>query len=365
MKKAGLIAGLVTFLVCAAPAAAKKGDLIVAAYADNALVRVDPSNGAVSEIYGGDETDSISYVTLEPNGNAVVTDENGGGVWRIDLGNGGISELAPGQFTSPYGIDRAPDGSLHVADYNTGLLSRIDKAGGLSTIAADGDGVLTDSTYGIDVLTNRNSLVSQTSDPEGVVQVTPGGATSLFISHPELSSPQDVSRVANGDVYVLDGDGGDLFRFNAKTGQTSLVVPDAGDGSSYSLAPAPDGTVYVSSFDGLINRVDPKTDEVEEILPESELESIVGMELEPPKCKGKTATIVGSTKKDKLKGSKFKDVIHTLGGNDKVNAKGGNDIVCGGKGKDKLKGGKGKDKLLGQAGKDKLDGGPGKDSEQQ
>jgi uncharacterized delta-60 repeat protein len=96
-------------------------------------------------------------------------------------------------------------------------------------------------------------------------------------------------------------------------------------------------------------------------------------------CAGRNATIVGTGKADKLKGTKKADVIAGLGGNDKINALAGNDIVCGGDGKDTIdlgkgrdegrgeggadtiKGGPGKDKLLGAAGRDKLLGGPGPD----
>jgi len=82
----------------------------------------------------------------------------------------------------------------------------------------------------------------------------------------------------------------------------------------------------------------------------------------PATCKGKQATIVGTTGNDVRKGTARKDVIAALGGNDKVSGLAGDDLICGGSGKDILKGGKGNDKLLGQAGKDTLRGGPGNDT---
>ncbi len=103
--------------------------------------------------------------------------------------------------------------------------------------------------------------------------------------------------------------------------------------------------------------------------------------VEPPppvatkvKCAGKTVTLVGTARGEKLKGTGKPDVIAGLGGNDRIFALGGNDLICGGAGKDRLYGGKGKDRLLGQAGRDvlrggkgrdKLAGGPGKDSQKQ
>jgi hypothetical protein len=78
-------------------------------------------------------------------------------------------------------------------------------------------------------------------------------------------------------------------------------------------------------------------------------------------CKGKAATIVGSSGKDNLSGTSGKDVIAGLGGNDKVNSKGGIDTVCGGAGNDKTKGGGANDKLFGQGGNDTLTGAGGRD----
>jgi CSLREA domain-containing protein len=79
------------------------------------------------------------------------------------------------------------------------------------------------------------------------------------------------------------------------------------------------------------------------------------------KCKGKQATLVGTSGPDTIRGTGRRDVIAALGGKDKISGLAGNDLVCAGAGKDKVNGGKGKDKLLGQKGSDKLKGGKGKD----
>jgi Ca2+-binding RTX toxin-like protein len=93
--------------------------------------------------------------------------------------------------------------------------------------------------------------------------------------------------------------------------------------------------------------------------PQTQMESIPAAA--QAMCKGKEATIVGTSGKDKLVGTSGNDVIAALGGNDRVNAKGGRDTVCGGGGKDKLNGKGGNDKLFGQAANDRLNGGAGRD----
>jgi hypothetical protein len=79
------------------------------------------------------------------------------------------------------------------------------------------------------------------------------------------------------------------------------------------------------------------------------------------KCKGKDATLVGTSGKDNIVGTSGNDVIVARGGNDRINAKGGKDLVCAGAGKDKVRGGGGNDRLFGQGGNDVLNGGAGKD----
>jgi Ca2+-binding RTX toxin-like protein len=82
----------------------------------------------------------------------------------------------------------------------------------------------------------------------------------------------------------------------------------------------------------------------------------------PTLCRGKTATVVGTSGSDTLTGTAGKDVIAALGGKDTINGAAGNDLVCAGRGNDKVNGGRGRDKLLGQAGRDNIAGGGGNDS---
>jgi hypothetical protein len=86
-----------------------------------------------------------------------------------------------------------------------------------------------------------------------------------------------------------------------------------------------------------------------------------GQKPAPARCHGHKATIRGTNGKDKLKGTKKRDVISAGRGKDKVVGKKGNDLICGGKGKDRLAGGRGKDKLYGGGGNDTLLGGRGAD----
>ena len=82
----------------------------------------------------------------------------------------------------------------------------------------------------------------------------------------------------------------------------------------------------------------------------------------PPRCSGRKATIVGSSGRDHLRGTKRGDVIVGLGGLDIVSGLSGRDLICGGKGDDVLRGNRGQDAIEGGKGSDDLIGGRGRDS---
>lgn len=80
--------------------------------------------------------------------------------------------------------------------------------------------------------------------------------------------------------------------------------------------------------------------------------------------------IIGTDKKDKLKGTNGVDVILGLEGNDSISGKNGDDCLIGGEGDDRILagkgndmvfGGEGNDRLYGSNGNDLVDGGNGKD----
>jgi Ca2+-binding RTX toxin-like protein len=80
-----------------------------------------------------------------------------------------------------------------------------------------------------------------------------------------------------------------------------------------------------------------------------------------PRCFGKAATIVGTSRNDRLRGTRGNDVIVGRGGHDLINSGGGKDRICGSGGDDVLLAGPSKDLLDGGPGSDFLAGGPGRD----
>ena len=87
-------------------------------------------------------------------------------------------------------------------------------------------------------------------------------------------------------------------------------------------------------------------------------------------CMGRRATIVGTRKGDRIRGTRGADVIVGGGGGDRITGLGGKDRICGaagsdyvvpGGGNDRVDGGAGSDTLAVSAGRDRLSGGGGLD----
>ena len=89
------------------------------------------------------------------------------------------------------------------------------------------------------------------------------------------------------------------------------------------------------------------------------VQSSIGCGAGASTCAGSEATIVGTGRRDKLRGTTGDDVIAARGGDDTVVGLQGDDLICGGGGGDVLRGKGGDDALSGGPGKDVLRGGGG------
>jgi hypothetical protein len=81
----------------------------------------------------------------------------------------------------------------------------------------------------------------------------------------------------------------------------------------------------------------------------------------PRRCDGRIATVIGTSGREVLRGSRGPDVIATGGGRDTVRGGRAADRICTGAGRGVLRGGRGRDALVGGAGADRIWGGPGRD----
>jgi glucose/arabinose dehydrogenase len=80
-----------------------------------------------------------------------------------------------------------------------------------------------------------------------------------------------------------------------------------------------------------------------------------------PSCHGTAATVTGTAGKDRLRGTRARDVIVAGAGADHIRARRGSDLVCARGGADRVRGGRGRDRLYGGSGRDHLRGAEGGD----
>jgi Ca2+-binding RTX toxin-like protein len=367
MRKTALITGVLTaFALLAAAAAAKPGDLYITGNADLGepdVVRVNPKTGDVDPVAELPDDRPADHAAFGKDGFLYVTDENLPGIFRVNVKTGDATLFSDDfEFEDSWALDVAPDGQLLVSDIDIPAIFGLTPPSPEANLLVEHDLEI----EGIAAAANGKVYGTNFEDPApGILGINlKTDAIDLLATFSGTDQAESITTSPDSKtVYVSRHLS--IVSYKPKTDTTRTVSSDPLFGDLFDLELGFDGKLYVvDEDDGEVYRVGPKKGNTSTVA-DTGIETALGIAVQPPKCAGKFATVVGTQKKDKVKGSKGDDIIATLGGKDKVNAKGGNDIVCGGKGKDRLNGGKGKDKLLGQGGKDKLDGGPGKDKERQ
>jgi sugar lactone lactonase YvrE len=352
MKKLGALAATLAALgISASPAGATPGDVIVGDSSDGLVLRVKPNTGAKSLVSDDPRLETPSDTVFGPDGTIYVVD------YSAFAGNGGVFAINPKThvttivsqdplFDQPDGIALGPDGDLYVTDISTpgnGRLLRVDLPSGDTTVASD-DPLLAGGPIGVVVPPDGSPIVGDVNLAARVDPQT-GVATAIADAGDGLVGGEGLVRGPDGTLYMADSTAG-IAAINPRSGQvTDLTGPVPTD--SYGLAFDFQGRVLTQAVHD-VYRVNLHNGT---FAPLATFNYPEGMEVEPPRCRGLTATIVGTTQRNVLKGSRFGDVIAGIGGRDSIKGKVGNDRLCGGTGNDRIRD---------AAGKNRIDCGPGR-----
>ena len=201
----------------------------------------------------------------------------------------------------------------------------------------DASGAGADPAPGIPVRFN----VSGVNSASGSV-VSDGDGTASYCYTGETPMQDRIEAFAD-----IDGDG------VRDAGEQGAVAAGDGGGGDDQLPPGPPVGLEPELPSGK-----PPSARAEEPPPEAKATWRAFGQKPPP---GSVCTRSGTSKKDRIVGTRGDDVLCGRGGNDVIDGRGGNDHIYGGKGKDRLDGGKGKDRLYGGSSADTLNGGPGDD----
>jgi sugar lactone lactonase YvrE len=334
----------------ASGAGATPGDVVVGDSNAAQVLRLKPKTGDISVISDDTRLVNPNDSAFGPNGTLYVADYGAfgdtGAVFAIDPGTGQTSVVAKqAPLSQPDGIARGPNGDLFVTDIdaNGGSLFRVKLPGGQVTLVSDAPALT--GAVGVVVPPNGKPIVGSDG---ALVRVNPGSGDVHVITHSNYKGGDGVALGADGTLYAVDGTNNKLLAVDPITGDVATVAPEAFS-DSYGLAYDFKGRV-ITADGAYVYAVNPLTDA--NSLLSGAFGYAEGEEVTPPTCGGRTATIVGTTGKDVLRGSKFDDVIAGLGGADTIKGLAGDDRLCGGGGGDKLDGGTGDDRCAGGPGHD-------------
>jgi uncharacterized delta-60 repeat protein len=320
-----------------------------------AVVKAENSEYVNAAALAPDGRIVLAGVTI-PNGpepsRAAFAVYNAGGKLDTSFADTGTLALEPDPLGAADAVLVQPDGKIVAAGMANPIdprmvVVRLDRAGKVdATFGAGGTAVADfageDAPAAATLAPDGKLLLAGTAGPPGefaAARLSPGGALDAsFGSGGQTTFGFDSINLAYS--AALQPDGKLVIAGRTAVGGT---VPHMAVARLVADPPADGGTVGGGTVGGGPVGGDPD------------------VSASAPRCAGKQATIVGTTGRDALRGTRRADVIVALGGNDRVLARGGNDLVCGGPGNDRLAGGSGADRLAGGRGRDVLSGGPGRD----
>jgi uncharacterized delta-60 repeat protein len=368
------------------------------------------TGGNGRKIFGSTGDDSPEEVLVQPDGKIVIAGSGGDAdviVWRLNP-NGSFDNSFDGDGIAAvdlggveYGLAAAlgPGGKIIVAGYTSVggdvVVMRFNPTGAADKTlddTFDGDGKRT-----IDYGGTNDEAEGVLVQPDGRIVLAGYGTAKTDFAVTRLNPDGSDERSFGIDgTAVVDVGGSDFARAAVLQPNGKIVVvgyTSGGGAAGLAAVRVQPGGVLDStfSFDGKTTLAFASKGQAAALQPDGKIVvagtttmgndiAVARLEGDPPPaggggpggrgggpgsrvptCASRRATIVGTGRRDRLRGTRRVDVIAALGGNDRVLAARGNDRVCGGPGKDRLAGGAGNDRLLGGPGADRLSGGAGND----
>jgi streptogramin lyase len=227
---------------------AQDGSLLVVEFGRSRLVRVQPSTGRVTRIASFDKPWGVARA---PSGSIFVSDQ--GSLKRIDGASAPatVVTVEPGIEVGPVTV--APGGDVYFSTASAlyrlpqgqpGLPERLVPETSLS------------SPHGLAVAADGALLVSDTNSNR-VLRIDPvGGGVTTFA---ELGHPRGIDVASDGSVYVAGADEHRVVHLSAAGNRLAVVGPRfrdpyalavAADGSVYAIEPGPSGFIRRIAADG-------------------------------------------------------------------------------------------------------------------
>jgi DNA-binding beta-propeller fold protein YncE len=146
-------------------------------------------------------------------GDVVVADPDAGGVFRVDLEIGSVTEISVGgDLLYPSGVAVDAAGNAYVADPDANAILQVDPSDGSQSLVCAGAPLR--HPTGVAVAPGGKILVAD-PDARAIFELTLGScAAEVAISGPPLLFPTGVRVEPGGDILVADPDANAIFRFS-------------------------------------------------------------------------------------------------------------------------------------------------------
>lgn len=171
------------------------GNLYVATYGENSVVKVDPSGTKVATYTGFNDPFGLA---CDGSGNLYVSSEFGGDIKKVDAGTGSITTYATG-FTTPTSIAFDANGNLFVANYGASIICKVDPSGAI--IATYGAGIANPTSVVIDALGN---LYVSSYSANTVTKLDPSG--NHIATYTGMTNPYGLALDKAGNLYITQYD---------------------------------------------------------------------------------------------------------------------------------------------------------------
>jgi glucose/arabinose dehydrogenase len=240
------------------------GNLYVASYGNNSILRYNPTTGAFLSTFVSSGSGGLNHPTglfFGSDGKLYVVSQGNNSVLRyngttgafldtfVASGSGGLSEAQRAAF--------GPDGNLYVSSGNTNSILRYNGSTGAflgAFVSAGSGGLVRPHAFffapdgDLYVASNRTNQVLRYNG-------TTGAFVDAFVAAGSggLSAPTDMTFGPDGNLYISSWNNGRVLRYNGTTGafmDAYLPPNDGGLTEPNALLFDASGSLYAASFDG-------------------------------------------------------------------------------------------------------------------
>ena len=182
-------------------------------------------------------------IAVDSQGNTFFTDDDRGGVWKVN-NLGGIKQLATKEqgMLSTEGIVLAPDGNLLVGDGETHTIFQVTADGEVSVYLGPEYGIGKPESMAFD--THGNLFIAD-NDAGVVYLLTPDKVLHRLLKDREDFSPETIW-FSNGALYITDSEHGKLFRYTPADDLEPIAVFGGKLSNVHGVTTDETGAIYVS-----------------------------------------------------------------------------------------------------------------------